>query len=46
MYQADADYKAIVDSRLQKYQFDLQQRENAAIGREGYQQPELEGAAV
>jgi hypothetical protein len=41
MYQQDAQYREIVDARAAKYQFDLSQRENAQIGREGYQQPEL-----
>jgi len=41
MFQEDAQYRAIVEARAKKYQFDVDQKKNAEIGREGYQEPEM-----
>lgn len=45
-YMQDPTFKAIVDARVQKYQFDLEQRNNADIGRRGWVTPEREQAAT
>lgn len=42
-YQQNPQFRAMMDARMGKWQFDLQQRQNAQIGREGWQ-PALEGA--
>lgn len=44
-YMGDPQFKAIVDARVQKYQFDIEQRNNADIGRRGWVAPEREQQA-
>lgn len=44
-YMQDPTFKNIVDARMQKYQFDLTQRNNADIGRKGWVTPEREQEA-
>lgn len=45
LYQTDENYRAIVDARAAKYQFDLQQFENVEIGRTGWKAPEADDPA-
>jgi len=41
LYMTDPNYRAIVDARRAKYEFDVQQRKNAGTGRTGWEAPEL-----
>jgi len=45
-YMQDPTFKSIVDARVQKYQFDIEQRNNADIGRRGWVTPERDQQAT